>query len=85
MNEELYFCIHLTENEHWLLECDLLKQCRKWGCDLKYYRKLKDGHVPMYREAKLIGTKEQIGRMKGWLKRKKFTDHMEKNPYKVKE
>ena len=39
----------------------------------------------MYREVKLVGTKEQIGRMKGWLGRQKYTGHMEKNPYKVKE
>lgn len=52
---ELYFNTNLTESEHDIVEMLLERQCAARGLELKYYRKLKTGHVPCVREAKVIG------------------------------
>ena len=66
MKDEYYFCLYLTENEHFIVN-DLIQDfCDKNDLELKYYRKFKLGHIPMYREAKVIG--------KNLYKFKKFLD-----------
>jgi hypothetical protein len=64
--EELYFCLHLTENEHYLAE--FKEQCDFLGLEVKYYRKLKDGHVPMFREVKIVGDKLKINLFKKYMR-----------------
>lgn len=82
--DELYFCLRLTEFEHLLAEGSI----RHWadicgGVEVRYYRKLKDGHVPMYREVKLTGQREQLNRFEAWMRSEKFDKHVEQNPHKA--
>ena len=53
---ELFFTPHLTENEHWIFDQEYIdKYCEKHsGTSKKYYRKFKTGHVPMFRECKMV-------------------------------
>jgi hypothetical protein len=80
MKNELYFCLKLTENEHYIVEDMLQAKCQELNCKLLYYRKLKDGHVPMYREVKIIGN--NINKIKVFLSQEMIEDNIEKNPYK---
>jgi hypothetical protein len=82
---ELYFCLHLTENEHHLASWDIQDKCKELGLEFNYYRKLKDGHVPMYREVKVCGTRTQIGKFKNWMASDGvwLDKHVERNPHKV--
>lgn len=75
---EVYFCLTATESEHSWLHYELDWFCTEHGLDLKYYRKLKDGHVPMYREIKVTGP---IYKLKEWAKENKLTPVA--NPHKV--
>jgi hypothetical protein len=84
LRDELYFCLTLTENEHYIVEDLIQKQCDKEGLKLQYYRKLKDGHVPTYREVKITGDPGAIGRLKTWMVDGKHDLSIEKNPHKVK-
>lgn len=81
--EELYFCMHLTENEHYFMEDDLHRQCQILGLEMKYYRKLKEGHVPMYREIKIVGPKESVNRLKKYIRDEKYDEQIERNPHKI--
>jgi acylphosphatase len=88
--ETFYFCLKLTENEHDVVEGDIIKFAQT--CDdlkLVYYRKLKDGHVAMIREVKLQGSKSSIKHFKRWVQNEPkpsqaLVNHVVSNPYKVK-
>lgn len=52
MKDTFYFLTEATESEHSFLE-EIFKQgLEKRGYELIYYRKMKNGHIPMQREAK---------------------------------
>ncbi len=77
--EELYFCLYLTENEHYIVEDDITDKCREYNCKLIYYRPLKEGHVPCYREVKITGNKPDFNKIKEYIK----TLDPEPNPHKI--
>lgn len=78
---EIYFCLRLTESEHWVVSEKIENKCKELGLTLKYYRTLKDGHVPMVREAKIIGA--NVERIRGWFEAEKLNDNIIANPYRV--
>ena len=80
MNTDVYFCLKLTENEHHIIEEDLRTICLYEDLELIYYRKLKEGHIPMYREAKLKGN---IWLVEKYVEQQKLEVHMEKNPWRT--
>lgn len=91
MNETFYFCLKLTENEHYIVEDEIKAVLDEFtnDCNLVYYRKLKDGHVPMIREIKIQGSKSSIDFFKRWIQNypkpsQALINHIVKNPYKVK-
>lgn len=84
MEDTFYFCMNLTENEHYVVESDFDKKCKELGMALVYYRVLKDGHVPMFREVKVQGTKRGIKTFKTFLVKERYTNHMQSNPHKNK-
>lgn len=53
MREDIYFCLDLTESEHEIISSELSEVCATNGLELVYYRKLKEGHIPMIREIKV--------------------------------
>lgn len=61
--EEIYFCLRLTEKEHFIVEEEIKKVCLQYNATLKYYRQLKEGHVPLYREVKIVAEKENLNRV----------------------
>lgn len=65
--EDFFFTVKLTENEHWVFEEHIDIHCLELGLSKKYYRKFKTGHVPTWRECKVIGPKPSINRFKRWL------------------
>lgn len=79
MKNELYFCLNLTENEHGVIEGMLLDLCSD-KLKMNYYRELKDGHIPMYREVKFVG---DIGIVRKFIKNNKLEDCIKKNPHRV--
>lgn len=81
--EEFYFCLYLTSSEHEIIEWELKKKCEEFGCSMLYYRQLKDGHWPMYREVKIVGSKPQLGQLNRYMEDQKLPP--EKNPYKTDE
>ena len=82
--KQLYFCIKLTENEHYICAAELEQDCKRSGAKIVYWRKLNDGHVQMYREVKVQGNKYQVNTVKKWIKGQKWDKyHIEKNPYKL--
>lgn len=84
MSKELYFCLYLTSGEHEIVEYTLMQKCIELNLNLKYYRELKDGHIPMYREVKVIGEHENLNRFKAFLKLEHYDDNIAPNPYKIK-
>lgn len=52
-NNETYFCMDLTEDEHVIVEDMLRTFCNENDMVLVYYRKVKTGHIPCVREAKV--------------------------------
>jgi hypothetical protein len=89
VKNEMYFCLHLTENEHHVVEDMVRRYCVENNLDLLYYRKLKDGHKPMYREVKVLsrdpmGLGRGLGYFSGWLAENLLDRHIERNPHKVK-
>lgn len=56
----MYARSHCTENGHYFLEQKLREYCSKHQISLHYYRKLKIGHLPMWREWKLTGLRGKI-------------------------
>jgi hypothetical protein len=69
---EIYFVLFLTESEHSFVESDIKEYCDKNDLQLKYYREFKYGHIPMYREVKIVG--RNINKFKKFLKDKMITD-----------
>ena len=65
--EEFYFTPRLTEAEHEIIEEKVREYCYAKELDMVYYRKFKNGHVPLYRECKVIGPKPAINRFKDYL------------------
>lgn len=81
MNDELYFCLYLTESEHWIVENDINKMCGYLNLRLCYYRELKEGHIPMFREIKISGNGTSIKRFKKYMRQEKYDEHIKENPY----
>lgn len=83
MNKELYFTIHLTESEHYIVEVLIKEFCAKNEIKFNYYRKFKNGHQPGYRECKVTG---DISKIKKFLKHEgiKFDNVNRKEDYKGK-
>ena len=76
--DELYFCLHLTESEHYIVEDQIKNFCVNNDLTLKYYRKFKNGHIPMYREIKVIG--KNLGIFKKFLKDNLISDYIKGIP-----
>lgn len=56
MHDGFYFRLSLTENEHYIVADMFREFCKtQEGMEVKYYRKLKTGHVPCIRECKIVG------------------------------
>jgi hypothetical protein len=55
MRNELYFTTSATESEHGFIEEMIREFCINNNIEVKYYRKFKNGHVPMERECKVTG------------------------------
>ena len=84
-NNELYFCLHSTENEHYVIADELKKKCKEFGLQLIYYRELKEGHIPMCREVKIVGAK--LWAMENYLRDEKsgpLMNFVMENPHRVK-
>ena len=66
----------LTENEHYIVANEIFSWCQQNGCHLVYYRKLKNGHIPMIREVK-IASETNLGKFKSFMKQYKdyIIDH----------
>ena len=60
MINDFYFTTYLTENEHYIVEDIIREECKKRNFEVEYYRKFKNGHVPMYRECKINAPKNQV-------------------------
>ena len=82
MRDELYFCLYFTESEHDFIMEELEDLCKNHNLELLYYRKLKDGHLPMYREVKIKG---DIGYVKGYISENKLEENLRPNPYRLKD
>jgi hypothetical protein len=79
MKDAHYFCLYLTENEHFIVEDQLRDLCIEHEWELVYYRQLKDGHWPCYREVKIKGDNNRYIKD---LINKLYGDHIKPNPYK---
>jgi hypothetical protein len=67
MKEEFYFTVTATESEHDFVEYSYVRKgAVMFDLDVVYYRKFKNGHVPMQRECKLRGTRSNLARFKNW-------------------
>lgn len=77
-NNEVYLCLHLTENEHYVVEGILRNKF-----NVVYYRKLKDGHIPMYREVKILAKKHEVENFFA-SNEVMLTEHVEPNPWRDK-
>lgn len=53
--QEIYFTPYGNESDHSAIESILRKKCAELGCSMSYYRKFKNGHVPLWRECKIKG------------------------------
>lgn len=87
-----YFCLYLTESEHWCMESTIDKFLKEEcpNTAIVYYRQLKEGHIPMHREVKLIGPESAIQCFKRWFSSTPKPDRsyaldVVKNPHRVKE
>ncbi len=79
--DELYFCLRLTENEHYVVEDEIRQKCEICNCQTIYYRMLKDGHVPLFREIKIQGHKFNLNHVKAFIYHF-YKDNITKNPHK---
>lgn len=81
---ELYFCLRLTENEHHIVSWDIQDKCKELDLEFIYCRELKEGHVPLYREVKVSGTRTQIFKLKNWMRSEgvRLDCQVEGNPHK---
>lgn len=53
MKEEIYFCLHLSADEHDLVATKLQDLCSNHGLELAYYREVKTEPLPCVREVKV--------------------------------
>lgn len=60
---EMYNRTYLTENEHYVVEDLMRGYCLANGLELKYYRKIKTGHEPCWREFKVVGDRGKLLKM----------------------
>lgn len=67
MTQEFFFTLSLTENEHDFVDAMVREKCQHLGMKFHYYRKFKEGHVPMQREVKVEGTRLQIAQFRAFL------------------
>lgn len=67
MNKEFYFTPYLTESEHYIVSDEIETYCKKNDLTVAYYRQFKSGHVPLYRECKVIGAQVELNKFKYWL------------------
>ncbi len=81
MIERMYWCCRLTSNEHECVEYNLEQFLPTVDCKLEYYRQLKDGHIPMWREGKVVGEKRNLHKVADWLDKNWVI--RERNPHKV--
>lgn len=82
-DDELYFCLYLTSSEHEIVGYELEKLARAHGVRPHYYRELKDGHVPMHREAKYSGPRAALNRFKAAVRAAGYDAHVVPNPHTV--
>ena len=57
---EMYFRVRATENEHSFHEDDIRKYAEKHDIQVIYYRKIRTGHIPTFREVKLSGPRGKL-------------------------
>jgi hypothetical protein len=82
-NGEFYGCLNLTEAEHYIIEEELKRLCNDNCLTLHYYRKLKEGHVPCYREFKVSGHKLNMSKLDEYIEESGIFNHLERNPHTV--
>jgi len=80
--DDLYFCIKLTEAEHQIGAEKLKEACDRAGVKLVFWRKLIDGHVPMFREVKVQGTQPQLDEIKKFIRDQQWLPRIERNPWR---
>lgn len=80
--EDLYFCIKLTEAEHTACEAKLKAECERTGAKFLFWRKLVDGHVPLFREVKVQGNSIQLNEIRKFMHDNKWIPRCERNPWK---
>lgn len=80
--DELFFTLFLTENEHWIVEDIIKTQAPKFNCQVRYYRKLKQVHVPCYRECKIVGEKSDIFKLSKVLEEEHYI-YVNENHYRT--
>jgi len=57
---EMYCRTYLTENEHFIVHDQIAEYAKKNNVVLQYYRKMKNGHRPMWREFKVSGDRGSL-------------------------
>jgi len=65
MKTDFYFTTYLTESEHGVVEMIIREHFSIRGIEVAYYRPFKTGHVPCYRECKILAAPKVV---KGILK-----------------
>lgn len=73
--EELYARTYLTESEHDFVEDEIRQYCQENEIKFIYYRKIKTGHIPCFREFKVSGTRGQIMKFVEYLNEKELIDN----------
>lgn len=61
---EMYFRIRATENEHCTHRQDIDEYSQHHQIIVHYYRKIKTGHQPCWREVKVEGERFELLRLK---------------------
>lgn len=80
--DDLYFCIKLNEVDHTNCEKELKEECERLGAKFHFWRKLVDGHVPLFREVKVTGTQHQVQEVNKFLVQKRWHNYLMRNPWK---
>ena len=63
MKSDFYIKLFLTESEHGIIEKKIRDKCKELGWEVSYYRKLKTGHIPCYRECKILRKPWEVKKM----------------------
>ena len=77
LHGEFYTVIDATENEHFCLEHFFLDFCQKNQATLLYYRKMKNGHIPMKREVKIKGSNSLVRTLYSFTEQTKLLEFVE--------